>query len=364
MKTDRGIELTLQANTNSIVFGGDTSLGDYYLENSAKWSHQHARLLTRPASFFDGVRGLISDNDFVVLNFESVLLKDRRAASPLDKEYPGWDDPSRIIPILKDLNVRAVNLANNHTKDFGAENLTETIGLLNQDGISTFGAGGNSQQARLPLMLHKADSRLYVFAAMQYRKRYQDDLNYYATATAQGINLLDDNVLKAITEARNEDPAAVIVVCPHWGANYRWSGESTRQLSKELVSAGADLVIGHGSHMLGECFVGNDGIHIMSLGNFVFNSPGRYEKHGAPPFSLVAKLPLSTHFNRGDIQVHLYPIVSDNRLTEFRPRTVTQTECEKVYELLLSASDDKSEFLRRFELRSDESGFFIKASNL
>lgn len=362
MKTDRGIELTLPTNTNSIVLGGDTSLGDYYLDSS-KWSHQHARLLTHPASFFDGVSGLIGDNDFAVLNFESVLLEDRRTASPLEKDYPGWDDPSRTIPVLKNLNVGAVNLANNHTKDFGATNLIETMGLLNQDGISTFGAGGNSQQAKLPLMLHKADSRLYVFAAMQHRKRYQEDLNYYATSTAPGINLLDDNVLKAITETRKEDPAAVIVVCPHWGANYRWSDERTRQLSKELVSAGADLIIGHGSHMLGECFAGNDGIRIMSLGNFVFNSPGRYKKYGAPPFSLVAKLPLSTRFNRSDIHVHLYPIVSDNRLTEFRPRTLTQTECEKVYELLQSVSDDKSEFLRRFELRSDESGFFIKTSN-
>ncbi len=362
MKTDRGIELTLRTNTNSIVFGGDTSLGDYYLD-SPKWSHQHARLLTHPASFFDGVKGLISHDDFAVLNFESVLLKDRQTASPLDKDYPGWDDPSRTIPVLKDMNVGAVNLANNHTKDFGAANLTETMGLLNQDGISTFGAGGNSQQARLPLILHKGNSRLYVFAAMQYRKRYQDELNYYATAIAPGINLLDDNFLKAITEVRKGDPAAVIVVCPHWGVNYRWSDEGTRQLSKELVSAGADLIIGHGSHMLGECFAGHDGIRILSLGNFVFNSPGRYEKHGAPPFSLVAKLPLPTRFDRSDIQVHLYPIVSDNRLTEFRPRTVTHLECEKVYELLLSVSDDKSEFLRRFELRSDENGFFIKTSN-
>lgn len=362
MNTDRGIELTLPTSTNSIVLGGDTSLGDYYLD-SKKWSHQHARLLSHPASFFDGVRGLIGDNDFTVLNFESVLLKDRQTASPLDKDYPGWDDPSRTIPVLKKLNVGAVNLANNHTKDFGAANLIETMGLLNQDGISTFGAGGNSQQARLPLILHRADSRLYVFAAMQHRKRYQEELNYYATATAPGVNLLDENVLKAITETRKGNPAAVILVCPHWGANYRWSDERTRQDSKELVSAGADLVIGHGSHMLGECFASNDAIRILSLGNFVFNSPGRYEDYGAPPFSLVAKLPLSTRFDRGDIQVHLYPIVSDNRLTEFRPRTVTQLECENVYELLLSVSDDKSAFRRRFELQSDKGEFFIKASN-
>jgi Bacterial capsule synthesis protein PGA_cap len=349
------IERVIAPETEHLVFGGDTSLGDFYL-SANKWPNEHARLVSAPATFFDGVRGLIGRNDVTILNFESVLLADRTTATPLEKDYPGWDNPKRILPLLQDLNVVGVNLANNHTKDFGPEHLLETMSLFGRQGIVTFGAGENDGEAGLPLRLSYGPKSIYVLGAMQFRQRYKEKLDYYATSSTTGIKLFDEVFIAAIAAIRSADLGALIIASPHWGENYKWANGRTRQLAADIASAGADLVLGHGTHMLGECLATPSGLAIMSLGNFVFNSPGRYRKYSAPPISLVAKLPLTNQLERNNIQLYLYPIVTDNRLTGFRPRSVSTKECLDVYDLLKSLSGDGFEFERRFKVSSSDAG--------
>ena len=52
----------------------------------------------------------------------------------------------------------------------------------------------------------------------------------------------------------------------------------------------------------------------------MFNSPGRYKKMQAPPYSFVASLSVQVINNHPDIKLKLYPLVSDNKITNYQPR--------------------------------------------
>jgi hypothetical protein len=66
----------------------------------------------------------------------------------------------------------------------------------------------------------------------------------------------------------------------------------------------------------------------------VFNAPGRYESLNAPPFGLLAKLLAEPSAGGLAVVVRLYPIVTDNKRTEYQSRFVTESEYREVRELL------------------------------
>ena len=93
-------------------------------------------------------------------------------------------------------------------------------------------------------------------------------------------------------------------------------------------------MLGHGAHNLQQVQRRSGRWVAFGLGNFVFNSPGRYTKAGAPPYSLIARLIVRPGPGGWSISVRLYPIVSDNRLTDYHPRFATEAEFADVCELL------------------------------
>jgi hypothetical protein len=78
---------------------------------------------------------------------------------------------------------------------------------------------------------------------------------------------------------------------------------------------------------------------VYSIGNFVFGSPGRYALFNARPYSAIAELALEV---AEDGSVHkflrLYPIVTDNAITNYRGRFVTEAEYAEVSVLLAQQS--------------------------
>jgi hypothetical protein len=99
---------------------------------------------------------------------------------------------------------------------------------------------------------------------------------------------------------------------------------------------------------------------VYSLGNFVMNSDGMYGKHGAPPYSLLARLRL-THDARGiDKALYLYPILSDNAATLFRPRFVDASEFAAVVEQLSGRSPELDPGKAPVATGRDDHGWYIR----
>ncbi len=104
------------------------------------------------------------------------------------------------------------------------------------------------------------------------------------------------------------------------------------QWVSEAIAAGADLVIGHGAHSLQKLTSIRGGSIVFSLGNFVYNSPGRYRAMNGLPFSFICHLGVSDR----SLEMKLYPVFCDNRVTGFRCRPSTEEEAVMVFDLLVA----------------------------
>lgn len=344
-----------------VVFLGDTSLGDWYLERAGQPLLD--RLHSDPTSFFDKVKHLLSGSDVRIANLETVLYE--RPTSPLEgkKNYLGWDSPKRTIAALQQLKIDSVSLANNHTMDFGEEVLRATVEELQHAKIGYFGAGKDLASASEPWTLTarvgKAEKRIHIIGALKYSTILRD-YGFYATDTRWGTRPASAGVLlEQIRNLRAREPEALIILFPHWGKNYEWASENMWKRSVQFVEAGVDLILGHGAHMMQELATYPSGVCVFSIGNFVFNSRGRYAKFSVPPYSAVARLGLSHMNGEWGVTLRLYPIVSDNTLTDYTPRPVSESEAGQIYTILHKKSNDPDSFVRDFALAEDSLGWHI-----
>lgn len=357
-----------EAGTTDVIltFAGDTSLGDVHINR--KGGELAKRLDEEPMSFFDGVRPLVSDQDALIVNLETVLAD--APTSPFEgrKRFLGWDSPTRTLDCLRALGVDAANLANNHTMDFGAEHLLTSRKLLEESGIQPFGAGATAEDARTQLTLERDNlgegRRVHVIGAMEVQTKLRDEYGIYAGEDRPGAHALSTtHIVEQIRDLRSADPDSLIILFPHWGGNYKWTRESTHQSAAGFIDAGADLIIGHGAHMLQQATFADNHAVAYSLGNFVFNWAGRFEQHNAPPFALVARTHVSITDAGWNVGLRLYPFVCDNKLTDYRPRPVTDEEFETVWSTLRSMDLDGS-FSARVRTERDSKGLHFAHSFL
>lgn len=116
--------------------------------------------------------------------------------------------------------------------------------------------------------------------------------------------------------------------------NYTWKTPEQTATAAALRSAGVDLVIGCGAHRMQEVEFDGKQWTFYGLGNFVFNAGGRYSTFDAPPYSLVLVVDFAIDHDRIAPAFRVYPILSDNTITNYQPRFVNDTEFGTVNDLL------------------------------
>lgn len=351
-----------------ITFAGDTSIGDWYIKNAGN-KELLLRLENNPESFFEGINAIINNSDYLILNLESVFADNPKICF-LDKKYPNWDKPERLLKILRNLGVTAVNLANNHTMDFGPDLLLETKKLLEENNIKPIGAGKNIEEARHPykitLVGEKSLRNIYMLGGMNTSKRYKEKYNFFASNDMPGINPLNsENIRESIKKLRSEDPNSFIIVFPHWqGVDYQYAFENSNihSICSEIFECGANYIIGHGSHMLDRIEKSQSGAIAYSIGNFVFNSRGRYEKLNVLPISTIARLQFEENESDWSVESRFYPIVTDNIKTNYQTRATNKYEFENLMlPMDFSRGEDSHGFY--FSTNTYESGLFLPLQN-
>lgn len=341
-----------------ISFAGDTSLGDYHL-NKPRYRNHYERLKDNPFSFFEGVKPLVDRSDFFVLNYASVLA-DNPPESSGSKKIPDWNNSTRTTDVFKKLGVNAVNLANNYTMSYGPEVMLETKKLFEQAGISCFGAGKGVEDSSRPIKLklkgETSSKTVYIFTGMYASKRYREKHNIFANKYGPGIKHLSLTRLKRnIVYIREMEPDALIIIFPRWqGLKYRPVTAKIKDICSDLVAAGADYIFGHGTHMYEGDKKVSDGAIVYSLGNFVFNQPGQYSKYDALPYSVILQLKLEEDRDGWRARYKMYPILSDNKISEFRPKLIETSEANKFYKFVNENLQDGYEVVAK----SDADGFY------
>jgi poly-gamma-glutamate capsule biosynthesis protein CapA/YwtB (metallophosphatase superfamily) len=212
--------------------------------------------------FFDSVKaGLAAD--LVMGNLEQPLTGDTGASkcgSPPRANCFAFRSPPSYARHLKDAGFELMNTANNHSKDFGTAGYRNTIEALTAVGLQYTGAEDQITVANVKGV------RVAVIGFSPY-------------AGANNLNDLDHS--RAIVR-RAQEQADVVVVQVHMGAegsgeghvrpgNELFFGENRGDpiaFSHAVIDAGADVVIGHGPHVLRGMQFYKGRLIAYSLGNF------------------------------------------------------------------------------------------------
>jgi hypothetical protein len=185
-----------------------------------------------------------------------------------------------------------LNLANNHIMDFGPAGLASTLEHISRAGLKAVGAGQDRVTASKPLCITVRGRRVGLLA---FTTDVMSVRSVLATYERPGCASLcnAEEVLKSIRFLRREVDLVCVLV--HWGQEfYQYPAWEQIVLARQMVDAGAGLVIGHHPHMLQGVEYYRDGFIAYSLGNFFFprlrSDNGRmiWEKPLSREFLLVA----------------------------------------------------------------------------
>jgi len=163
-----------------------------------------------------------------------------------------------------------MSVATNHIKNCGPANcgdrpFLETLDNLRRVGIQPVGAGVNHAAAMQPVVVTVNGVR-FGFVSLG-----QIEPMAFAGEGTPGIAVLNqENLEAAIAAARQVSD--VVIAMPHWGPeDVAIPNGIQRNLARQAVDAGADLVIGNHTHVV-QAIQEIDGVPVFyGLGNFVFD---------------------------------------------------------------------------------------------
>jgi hypothetical protein len=254
--------------------GGDVMLGSNLDTTWARTAQRVAglpSLFPSPDSLLAPLRPLIGDADVLLVNVEGAIgegpapAKCRRGST---RCYAFQQNPE-VAEALRWLGDHAVvvgNVANNHAMDAGAAGFAETVQTLQAAGVRVVGSDTVATLVPLPDGDTLAVLGFSVFSA--------------------GPDARDlDGLTRLVSRAAAK--YARVVVSVHMGAEGRdaqRTPDATEQFLGEdrgnpvaiahaAVAAGADLVVGHGPHVLRAVEWRGDRLVAYSLGNLVTYGP-------------------------------------------------------------------------------------------
>ncbi|MBN2550443.1 MAG: CapA family protein, partial [Anaerolineales bacterium] len=193
------------------------------------------------------------------------------------------DAPTSAVSWLQAAGFDLLGLANNHSLDIGPAGLEATFQRLRSAGIKPVGVGRSHAEAYQPVIIRQDGLRIGFLAfnlVPAFALDQPIDRGTWVVAGGQ-----PERMISAVRSARSQ--ADVVVVSVHWGDEYAlFENPAQRDLARQLVEAGADLVVGHHPHTIQgtQVFEGaagaSAGFVAYSLGNFVFDQQDERAQRG------------------------------------------------------------------------------------
>ena len=270
-----------------------------------------------PAFPFELVAPLI-DGDIGVANLEGPLTE---RGAPWPKGY-NFRTPPRFASSLASGRISVVTLANNHTLDFGAEGLADTLAALDGAGVRHVGAGANAMDAHAPAVVEVSGLHVAFLGCVATPDEgggFSIRAWEAGPATAGVAICTADSI--AADVAASKRVADFVVIAIHAGDEYRTTPNATeRELASAALAAGADAVIGAHAHVVQPIELRGGQLVAYGLGNFVFalddvdraNIP-------VPRVSLVLKVTLTK--GAGVTAWAALPVTLDDARSRPRPAT-------------------------------------------
>ncbi len=270
------------------------------------------------------VRDALKSADIVFANLENPITPgpEIKTGQMVFHANPGSEQT------LKDAGVTIVSLANNHTPNFGAKGLTDTVKYLDAVGIDHVGAGKNTQDASKPVFTSTNGIKI---AWLAYNSPDVVPTSYAAASNRPGTNFMNiDRMAIAVKEAKMS--ADLVIVSMHAGTEYKPTPNKTQTaFARAAIDAGAELVIGHHPHVVQTMEEYKGKFIFYSLGNFVFDQMwSRETREGLGIKIMLAK--------DGVKNVTFLPLVIDDYA---QPHFVEGKEAEKIIKRLKAPASER-----------------------
>lgn len=197
----------------------------------------------------------------IICNFEGLIYD----GAELIVNEPVLYNHSSVIEVLKQNLPPVFCLANNHILDLPGQ-FEYSAKLFDKEGILFCGAGTDIEDAEKPVLFSDGSRNFALFNVCW------DFLLYNHKNPRSGIyvaELKEEKLIDRIKAFKKASPSTSIIVYTHWSLDLEiLPFPLYRQFSHDLISAGADLVLGSHSHCIqgGEKF--KHGYVIYGLGNF------------------------------------------------------------------------------------------------
>lgn len=236
-------ESTKEPISVKLSFVGDNTLGDYKGASGATFNAKFKEVGGDYKYFSKYVSEVLKNDDLSIGNLEGVL-SDKNLNNAFVKPF-SFKGRSDYVNILKDAGIDVVNIANNHTRDYGVEGFQDTMRILKNADIGFFGEGH--------LALFEIKGKKFGFAG------------------ERGWNLDVKQQIKSDIDRLREMGADIIIFTFHFGEERQnIPNDIQRQLAHYAIDCGASLVVGHHPHTLQgiEKYKGKNIVY--SLGNFIY----------------------------------------------------------------------------------------------
>jgi hypothetical protein len=214
---------------------------------------------------------LLKDADLTFVNLEGPLCDtgETKKCKPGQNCY-AFRSPTRYGKYLVDAGVDLASTANNHSGDFGDVCRRETEATLDKLGIAWSG-------------------RMGTIASVEKNGLKIAMIGFH---TGEAVNSVNDHATARALVKKAAATHDIVIVSFHGGAEgakaarvplgeeefYGENRGDLRTFTHAVVDAGADLVIGHGPHVLRGAEIYNDRLIAYSLGNFA--TYGRFNLSG------------------------------------------------------------------------------------
>lgn len=289
--------------TISFMAAGDTMMGTNVRKGPAGLASGNGEEL------FVGVSDIFQRADISFLNLEGPLADDHipvTKCGPDSTSCYAFRTPTRYVEALSSMGIDVVSLANNHAMDAGTAGMESTMSTLDAKGIQHAGRYGD-----IAIVEH-------------------DGITVGFVAAHSGSCCLNVNRLSEVTQAIHELDAKVdiVVLSFHGGAEgsahrhvkneteIAWGERrgNVKALAHAAIDAGADLVLGHGPHVLRAMEVYQNRLIVYSMGNFMgYKQFGTRGGYGGT--SMIVEIELASNGVLSNASIH--PMLLDRTSRPF-----------------------------------------------
>jgi poly-gamma-glutamate capsule biosynthesis protein CapA/YwtB (metallophosphatase superfamily) len=266
--------------------------------------------------FFSNIVSIFQNDDFSTVNLEGPLTN---SVSHVDKPFV-FRGNMKNAAILKAGNIKSVNLANNHSYDYGEDGIADTKTALDQQGISYFG-----DRTVLVKTLKGHQFGFLGYSGFSYDEDFLTELH-------QDIEAL-------------KSQGCIVIINFHWGdEKATHSNPIQQQLAHYAVDYGADLILGHHPHVLQDVEQYKGKLICYSLGNFVFG--GNINPNDKDTMIVQSRFEFA-----------------GNKLTayglRFIPCSISTVNYLNDYRPTLQRGTEKDRILHKLNDRSPQAGFLL-----